>query len=54
MTIFCNFNLGNLSQVESLIKMVTDVRELVNTKDEYGSTLLHIAVGKGRFKVKFS
>ena len=48
-TILCNFNLGQLSQVESLIGSAADVKKLVNTKDDYGSTLLHIAARRGRF-----
>ena len=45
----CNLNLGNLSEVESLISRATDVKQLVNTKADNGLFLLHIAAFHGRF-----
>ena len=45
----CNLNLGNLSQVESLIGSAADVKKLVNSKDVNGFTPLHIAALYGRF-----
>ena len=45
----CNLHLGNLTQVQSLIGGAADVKKLVNTKNEHGSTLLHDAAYYGRF-----
>lgn len=41
-------NLGNLAEVESLIKNVADVKKLVNSKDDSGSTALHHVARHGR------
>ena len=49
----CNLNLGSLSQVESLIKMATDVKKLVDTRDDAGFTPLHYAAYYGRFYKSF-
>ena len=49
----CNFNLDDVSQVESIIGRSADVKQLVNTKFNYGSNLLYYAAQNGRFYQSF-